>query len=893
MDATRYLSVQEVSAMWGITKRRIQSLCVSNRIPGAFRLGNMWVIPANASKPKDARVKENRGEDGGIGVIVIRKARHSLKKLVESSINELHKDGASPEATVQTLVVLFASELLRGLSPNQSTWIETCEIFFNHSLGQQVPVRIVENIRKFISEHSMCLDDCLAWVYQFATKKSDVFIYRDTQFFTEKYMISTLVDSVTVDNNFKMFDPACGGGNFLLYTFDRVANNTDGQDTLARANAALQKLYGYEIDQFLAYVGAFNLKYKALSYIGKTRTVTIADFSALHPKVFFPKHESISGFLDVEWDKQCVVNCDSGEEFCLSEVFNETTVVATNPPFRTIKGMPLSQKKFLQLHYPMSKCDMCNAFIERIMNVLPIRGVVAMVTQNSWMYLDSFTPLRKLILSECTIDNIWELGANAFYDLSGEKANVILLTATKEKPGESHEIGVCSIKNIEIEQIENISANGTAQFIHIRQSEILNNTESRFDIVSTGHLKNLQLNCDQYGSFAVPMQGTSTGDAKNLIDCYWKHIGDSNWVLVSKGGGYSRYEGLNSYSVKWGESGEFIRNTKGSAIRNANYFDQTDLVFSDTGTAGLNVRILLPGQIFVASGPGIRVTKGLPLAHLAFLNSRFAAFYVRLLSPKLTIAAGYIGRIPVRGDILESHELEEYAKRCLEAKRRRLEKRPSNYEFAYIKHLNGESISEMAKRWFFEDIEDEWDQLQNEQKIEDIISAMMELSSADKEAIDNYIGKRTIFSDDDRAYPPLCEVDISNVLGNDCFPRRTKTSKKSIGSDGLIEYISQANGMPCSRVYQELKSHFEWFEKKYSDLYIHALIMSALRFKEQEHRDINLEDALSVIGKNDLSGAKTVQAWLETEFTSFHTATFDGKPLYRYDASKKFLYWGG
>ena len=58
------------------------------------------------------------------------------------------------------------------------------------------------------------------------------------------------------------------------------------------------------------------------------------------------------------------------------------------------------------------------------------------------------------------------------------------------------------------------------------------------------------------------------------------------------------------------------------------------MVFSDTGTAGLNVRVLLDNQIFIASGPGIRITDGNEYAHLALLNSRLASYCVRIMSPK-------------------------------------------------------------------------------------------------------------------------------------------------------------------------------------------------------------------------------------------------------------------
>ena len=55
-----YLSVKQVSELWGISKRRIQTLCTEKRIPGAMRVGSYWAIPANAEKPKDERVKSGK-----------------------------------------------------------------------------------------------------------------------------------------------------------------------------------------------------------------------------------------------------------------------------------------------------------------------------------------------------------------------------------------------------------------------------------------------------------------------------------------------------------------------------------------------------------------------------------------------------------------------------------------------------------------------------------------------------------------------------------------------------------------------------------------------------------------------------------------------------------------
>lgn len=55
-----YLSISQVSEKWGVSVRRIQTLCVTGRIPGAAKIGSYWAIPSDAEKPKDERIKTGR-----------------------------------------------------------------------------------------------------------------------------------------------------------------------------------------------------------------------------------------------------------------------------------------------------------------------------------------------------------------------------------------------------------------------------------------------------------------------------------------------------------------------------------------------------------------------------------------------------------------------------------------------------------------------------------------------------------------------------------------------------------------------------------------------------------------------------------------------------------------
>lgn len=56
----KYVSTTEISKKWNISARRIGTLCAEGRIPDIQRAGSMWLIPDDAVKPADARIKSGK-----------------------------------------------------------------------------------------------------------------------------------------------------------------------------------------------------------------------------------------------------------------------------------------------------------------------------------------------------------------------------------------------------------------------------------------------------------------------------------------------------------------------------------------------------------------------------------------------------------------------------------------------------------------------------------------------------------------------------------------------------------------------------------------------------------------------------------------------------------------
>ncbi|HCB95087.1 MAG: DNA-binding protein [Monoglobaceae bacterium] len=56
----KYISTSEAAEKWNLSKRRIIVLCNEGRIDGAQKAGSTWIIPDDAEKPNDARIKSGK-----------------------------------------------------------------------------------------------------------------------------------------------------------------------------------------------------------------------------------------------------------------------------------------------------------------------------------------------------------------------------------------------------------------------------------------------------------------------------------------------------------------------------------------------------------------------------------------------------------------------------------------------------------------------------------------------------------------------------------------------------------------------------------------------------------------------------------------------------------------
>jgi phage anti-repressor protein len=275
---------------------------------------------------------------------------------------------------------------------------------------------------------------------------------------------------VNSPEDIRICDPACGSGHMLVYAFDLLyaIYEEEGYDHSEIPEMILtHNLFGIEIDERAGELAAFALTMKArrknrnffrkpvhpnicvlesvvfendelrsyLAAIGSNLLTTnmqdtLNQFkeadnlgSLIRPITTniseirqMLKEKNLSSNLTVFSTHQKVLQVLKQADYLSPKYY----VVVANPPYMGGKGMNTRLKDFAKDNYPNSKSDFFAMFIDRNLDLAMRKGMVAMITMQSWMFLSSYEKLRASILDDRTILSMAHLGPRAFDSIGGE-----------------------------------------------------------------------------------------------------------------------------------------------------------------------------------------------------------------------------------------------------------------------------------------------------------------------------------------------------------------------------------------------------------------------------------------------------------------------------------------
>ena len=171
-----FMTIKETALKWGISERRIRTLCSEGKIPGAYQQGRKWKIPIDALKPADGRYKaiENLLET----IDNKKKQLESKRPLTAGEVERLREEFMveftynSNAIEGNTLTLRETDLVLKGLTIDKKPLKDHLEVIGHKEAFEYVVQLVEDNIpisQKIIKEiHYLVLSD----------KKDDRGVYR-------------------------------------------------------------------------------------------------------------------------------------------------------------------------------------------------------------------------------------------------------------------------------------------------------------------------------------------------------------------------------------------------------------------------------------------------------------------------------------------------------------------------------------------------------------------------------------------------------------------------------------------------------------------------------------------------------------------------------------------
>ncbi|AQZ33458.1 restriction endonuclease subunit M [Pseudomonas aeruginosa] len=507
---------------------------------------------------------------------------------------------------------------------------------FNH-------VRALEKLIADLDKATFQAADSLGWVYQYwqAKKKdevnaSGVKIGADelspvTQLFTEPYMVQFLLDNSlgawwvthypqhrdllpltylrtvpasaeddstanaqvpaagTFDGwpqnlaQFKMLDPCCGSGHFLVATLLMLVPMRMAAEGLPADQAIdaviSQNLHGLELDQRCVELAAFAVALEAWRYQGTSgyRSLPALRIACVGQRIQTPREQwlalagdnpelkagmtrlydtfrdapilgslidparSLKGdLLTADWRQ---VQPLLSQAFAVGEAgetdLHEAAIVArglaqaadllsqryqlviTNVPYLARGKQSEILRDFCERYYDLAKNDLANVFLERCLELTTAKGAVQVVMPQNWLFLTSYRKQREHLLKAVSWNMLARLGAGAFDTINGEVVNVILLTQTCTKPAEDFQLcGLdASVARTVQAKAEELRSGG---LVSLAQKTQMDNPNCAVSLEDLGGLKRL-------GEYAYVRGGITTGDSPRYRKVFWDVCLSEKW----------------------------------------------------------------------------------------------------------------------------------------------------------------------------------------------------------------------------------------------------------------------------------------------------------------------------------------------------------------------------
>lgn len=149
----RLIPIKDLAEAWGISVRQMQMYCKAGRLPGAKKIGNLWVVPENSSKPEDYRL------------------------LVGSSRKRKNKEDEYTADTKNSKEMQIVNKIFHNIRTSVSNVRGCAEIIFNHSEDRERIEQNAINIQRISGDMVHMMDNLIYYDRLMNVKKLKEKVY--------------------------------------------------------------------------------------------------------------------------------------------------------------------------------------------------------------------------------------------------------------------------------------------------------------------------------------------------------------------------------------------------------------------------------------------------------------------------------------------------------------------------------------------------------------------------------------------------------------------------------------------------------------------------------------------------------------------------------------------
>ena len=510
--------------------------------------------------------------------------------------------------------------------------------------------------------------------------------------------------SVKSPEDIRIIDPCMGSGHILVYAFDVMVQIYESVGVSPRDAAKLileKNIYGLDIDHRAYQLAYFSLMMKARQYNRRIldgsiqpqvyspsgypegiELGSIIKVDELEPKPQIPKELTL---FDLDYDNK--LNAWNFRRV-LSQKYD---VVVTNPPYLGAARFSPKMNDYVVANYPDTKADLSMVMFQHALADLSCKGgFVAFITTSSWLYLSSFEKLRKFVLNGYDFDSLVDFGTELFDGKVGHNP----ITAWVNRKCHTHRkmtavrlVDYCYSRRDEKEpeffQKHNRHFTSADLFTKVPGNPIAYYVSENF--------------IDNFGKAALSATHYSGGRNKThknekYVRFWWEIANRMKWQPYAKGGDFRRWYGNVDTVVDWSDSAKADYDSHGG-LYNQRFAGKEGICWTLITSAQNGFRIKMCNEHYDSGAPTIfNHDFQCDYYALAFLNSKVAIRYLKLLNPTINMGNTYVLSLPLIDNMAQRETVLATSKNTVATSRSDWDAFETSFDFKRHPLICGERI---------------------------------------------------------------------------------------------------------------------------------------------------------------------------------------------------------